>query len=349
MRHFVVQILATAAAPSAPSALVIVLWTGLAVLTVALLVLMRTRWGQAKPLSKCAVLSLFAHVLFFAYAYGTRLIFDSPDPHHESIIRLSIHSGGDSSLLSAPPQTDAKTPSEPVIVPDLLLPPETVAEPAPAHAPPEALPPAPAPELIAAPREVPDDLLESLPKEVQEPPREPEPVAAPPAPPSPDLSSQLVAVSPAEPPTQAQESAPQTTSPPDAAQQLSDTNLTPVAPRSADVPPPSSKSLFSRELPATPRETSVSTIVPRTKPLTPRREGDHKPLPHIYRLRVAEDRQRWLELNGGNPETERAVEAALQWLASVQESDGRWDADRFGAGHGTRARRSRSGNKSARA
>ena len=39
------------------------LWLGLAVLTLALLILTRTRWGQAKPLGKCVALSIFAHVL----------------------------------------------------------------------------------------------------------------------------------------------------------------------------------------------------------------------------------------------------------------------------------------------
>src|SRR4029079_6650299 len=35
---------------------------------------------------------------------------------------------------------------------------------------------------------------------------------------------------------------------------------------------------------------------------------------------------------GGSAESEAAVQAALQWLAGNQSSDGRWDADRFGAG-----------------
>ena len=54
------------------------LWLGLAVLTLALLILTRTRWGQAKPLGKCVALSIFAHVLLGGYAYGTKLIFTVP-------------------------------------------------------------------------------------------------------------------------------------------------------------------------------------------------------------------------------------------------------------------------------
>lgn len=36
-----------------------------------------------------------------------------------------------------------------------------------------------------------------------------------------------------------------------------------------------------------------------------------------------------LKRNGGSAQTENAVELGLQWLASVQDSDGRWDSDGF--------------------
>ena len=72
-----------------PRGLGMLLWAGFAALTLSLLVLMRTRWGQARPLSKCVVLSLFAHVLFFAYARATRLVFDYPQPDEDSFIRLA--------------------------------------------------------------------------------------------------------------------------------------------------------------------------------------------------------------------------------------------------------------------
>ena len=54
------------------------LWIGLLPITFSLLILMRTRWGQTKPLSKCIVLSLFAHILFLGYGSGTKLVFDCP-------------------------------------------------------------------------------------------------------------------------------------------------------------------------------------------------------------------------------------------------------------------------------
>lgn len=45
-------------------------WVGVAIVIVALVVLMRTRWGQSRPLQKCAALSLLVHLLL-AYAAAT--------------------------------------------------------------------------------------------------------------------------------------------------------------------------------------------------------------------------------------------------------------------------------------
>jgi hypothetical protein len=58
-------------------------WAGLAALTVTLFVLMRTRWGQYKPLRKCMLLSLFAHVLLASYASTVSFIAKAP-PHTEA-------------------------------------------------------------------------------------------------------------------------------------------------------------------------------------------------------------------------------------------------------------------------
>jgi len=77
-----------------PRVVWIVLWTGLAALTVALLVLTRTRWGQARPLTKCIVLSLFAHVLLGGYAYMTNLFYDYPAAPPGESIRISLAEPG---------------------------------------------------------------------------------------------------------------------------------------------------------------------------------------------------------------------------------------------------------------
>ena len=44
------------------------LWLGLAALTVSLVILMRTRWGERRPLRKCFILSLWAHAIFAGFA-----------------------------------------------------------------------------------------------------------------------------------------------------------------------------------------------------------------------------------------------------------------------------------------
>ena len=51
-----------------------IVWVGMVILAIALLVLSWTGLGQAKPLTKCLVLSVFAHILLMIYAYGTRML-----------------------------------------------------------------------------------------------------------------------------------------------------------------------------------------------------------------------------------------------------------------------------------
>jgi hypothetical protein len=58
-------------------------------------------------------------------------------------------------------------------------------------------------------------------------------------------------------------------------------------------------------------------------------------LPLLYRGRTSENRQTLREQFGGSAQGESSVQAALSWLAANQESDGRWEARRFGAGQET--------------
>lgn len=64
----------TGTVPLANQIIGIAIWVGVAILTIALLILMRTRWGQVQPLSKCVVLSVFAHLLLILFAYTTKLL-----------------------------------------------------------------------------------------------------------------------------------------------------------------------------------------------------------------------------------------------------------------------------------
>lgn len=53
----------------------------------------------------------------------------------------------------------------------------------------------------------------------------------------------------------------------------------------------------------------------------------------IYSDRFAKNRDQIAAQGGGSQQTERAVRAALGWLANSQSDSGGWDASRFGAGH----------------
>lgn len=57
--------------------------------------------------------------------------------------------------------------------------------------------------------------------------------------------------------------------------------------------------------------------------------------PAQYQLRSKELRGQALEQFGGSGESEAAVDLALHWLASIQNVDGYWDGDSYGAGKGT--------------
>jgi hypothetical protein len=68
--------------------------------------------------------------------------------------------------------------------------------------------------------------------------------------------------------------------------------------------------------------------------LVPRKPTSDEPAepPRVYENRRAPHKAEIVAAQGGSPDTEAAVKAALQWLAANQDADGRWDASRFGAG-----------------
>ncbi len=72
---------------------VIALWIGLAVLSVTLFVLSRTRWGQERPLRKCLVLSILAHVLLMGYATTVKIVAGIPVRDPAPIVHISLDEG----------------------------------------------------------------------------------------------------------------------------------------------------------------------------------------------------------------------------------------------------------------
>ncbi len=63
------------------------------------------------------------------------------------------------------------------------------------------------------------------------------------------------------------------------------------------------------------------------------RQGNTARLPATYRLRDLNMREENAKRYGGTEASEKAVESALRWLASVQEKEGYWDGSKFGAGN----------------
>lgn len=93
-----------------------------------------------------------------------------------------------------------------------------------------------------------------------------------------------------------------------------------ATPEPARLANPGSRSLA--ELSRTPGP----SLAPAAAPVLPNRS------PATYQLRQLEKRRGSALQNGGSLESERAVENSLKWLAQVQEREGYWDADKYGAG-----------------
>lgn len=79
------------------------------------------------------------------------------------------------------------------------------------------------------------------------------------------------------------------------------------------------------QTPPTPASQVPAQPVAATVPLPPA-------LPASLAERVAPNRLQSVIEHGGSVETEQSVGRALEWLAMAQAADGRWDADRWGAG-----------------
>ncbi|MEX0937768.1 MAG: squalene--hopene cyclase [Pirellulales bacterium] len=99
----------------------IALWIGLVGLSIALLLLMRTRWGQSRPLHKCAVLSLIAHLLLAGFATTVRIVSGAAGPPPSPSIHVTISSPDAAAQAQSSPSP--RMPWDPVPVdPEMPLP-----------------------------------------------------------------------------------------------------------------------------------------------------------------------------------------------------------------------------------
>lgn len=344
----------------------ITLWIGLAVLTLGLLVLASTRWGQSRPLRKCAVLSLLAHVLLACFLTTVHIVTGAAGTVDDAAMHVTIET--ENTQLDAPARQDGaapwdEAPRAPVAdTPHVPLPrPEPVAHgPVPpdfiAHSPPAdpLMDVAEAPGTPAVDRAhqdlaaaVPDKTESLAPQPVRPPaaqrrdaPHASTPAASLPAPAGnvdrdqkqqrpPDVSraEDLLAM--------------EEQQPADVADRLSDEPLVPVNRRpraSVDAPVNQSGSeqpSAGNDSPSTGQPTSA---LPPEQPSGHESDtapsGTERQLPAIYQNRFAPDRARIVESRGGSDATERAVDAALQWLVANQSPDGRWNCDELGGGQG---------------
>lgn len=90
---------------------VAVFWLGLTIFTIGLVILMYTRWGQSRPLQKCMVLSLLAHVMLVCYVGTIEMGRATPPAHapESSPFRVSLADEGASEETR--PATPAQTTS----------------------------------------------------------------------------------------------------------------------------------------------------------------------------------------------------------------------------------------------
>jgi hypothetical protein len=291
----------------------IVIWSALAAATVALVALLRTRWREAKTWKKCALLSFWVHVLLGCLAANVRIGLGSAGSGSAS------DAGGPMrvAIVATPPQAAADVP-EATPADSPLAEQEPVASAADS----EFAAPASAPLAEASPAPEPTPAVETS---LAAPPT---PTIGPAAP-----RDDAIALSPrpaelALPTPDAALAAPDLLPEPEPAP-------TPEVATLVEAPSPAKAEPSAAQVPATqPDDDSAhvasTNAAPEGAAIDPR-AAPRSGVPAAYANRFA-DRDALVAGGGGNPTTERAVRAALAWLAATQEKDGRWDPKRHGGG-----------------
>lgn len=337
----------------------LLLLIGSGILAISLLVLAMTQWGHSRPVWKCVILSFAAHILLIGYAYGTRLMLETPEVVQEETKPMRVNLieeqgeslfGGDPfdsvekswdqfvNEQSLPAVEELERPSidsEVVIrktVDRTIDPPKSKTPGAKLETPPQKFE---LPELAEMPRQVPNDFQ---PSDKQVKPQEIEFVRRG------DKG-------------EAQSQHPQFDEPEEIARQEVSNDFEPTESRHTQIAPghnPVANPFVSElveagsEFPVAPESLPRPAVAPKfenVKPLrtiprknqfrtvsNPRRIGDGQPLPQVYSLRNAENRAVVARQRGGSVETEKAVELALKWLAENQQEDGSWSSRKTGGG-----------------
>ncbi|HLA84327.1 MAG TPA: hypothetical protein VJL29_06010 [Thermoguttaceae bacterium] len=340
-----------------------VLWVGLAALSITLLVLMRTRWGQSQPLRKCFVLSLLAHVLLGGYATTVQIWSTGPWQSGEPTMEISLSdaASGDvprddrpweefpeptavESPLAASALAETVPPAEPSRIESPLLEPTAEEDPIEASDEPRPSEPEPPPmepiEPNAALARQPEGLeasqaerRDAAPVDVAvERPAERQDTTAVHDAPEHEMATGLPSVlrdSPTSLPRLDEEADAS-----DAGQSVRDATDRPTATPSGEPAPAVADTSASAAAASGSGGQPEGSEKPARVALSGAAAGSRDPheVPTIYRDRVASDRTQRAVRQGATPESEAAVRAGLRWLAENQEPDGRWDAVRHGAG-----------------
>jgi outer membrane biosynthesis protein TonB len=254
------------------------LWVGTLALSVALVVVLRTRWAQSQPLQKCAVLSLLVHAMLACLAMTIHVVVGEGDGGSGGVpirVRIVSESGEISALADSTHEVAA--------APELLEPPTNEAQTAPTA-----------------------DVTQEVTKPVNAPPLfEPPPIE-----PKADVAESTAVSDPVKEPEAPIETATKPESSPTAS----------TAEVTAEKPTATVSSV-----PQTPTAVATAPVTAASPPAAPHDSS-------AYSMRGAPGRLGLIEWQGGNAQTEAAVVAALGWLVRSQSTDGRWDANRFGAG-----------------
>ncbi len=340
------------------------LWLGFLLLTLVLMILMSTRWGSVKPIWKCVILSVFAHILLGGYAYGTRLIFTGPQQVPSDTISLRLVDNDTPASDAEDTMTSRSQPWDELdLAPRIAPPQEAVAR---------LTPQVQQTTQRRQPEIAPQQTQPQLPDEIQ---GQVSPVATPPltAEHSPTAQAHEIRKSQAaakkiELQRQKREEASTFAVGPESLtaqaariDPVQDKLSSPDTSRTAPQPLESdaaqrqqrlkelgqlngtSQAELADALEAERKTTNLSgedlqwgqplkTIVPARLASAPLRLADGKPMPELYSGRSPEQRKEAASKFGGSPESEQAVEVALRWLVSAQEPDGSWSSARFGGG-----------------
>jgi len=339
------------------------LWIGLAFLIVALIVIIRTSWGQSHPLRKCAALSLLVHLLLACYATTIQIVSATGGGHRGGVNLLLIdgYAEGapdgidDPSAAATDVSVNAAIPGDPepggnvagahVAAPsNQIVPPPLLTSTAPPAAEPVETKPAPPPDSATKP------VLDTIAEHHTE--NEP-PAAAIPSPSSTTADTAKPDDRSTEPLPAISDTAPLAAIP-DAPTTSETTDWMSGAPAGGELPVQSATTGPVNDPPAAPKQEPTSDVAkdaqtnsdtqPRTTEPPGTTANGSQPasaspvaavaspsLPEIYSDRVAPNRGEIARLRGGSPEGESAVQSALRWLAANQSADGRWDSAKFGA------------------